>query len=163
MPTPNFFVIGAARSGTTSLYHYLKQHPQIYISPVKEPRFFAFKGVADNLDSYYEPSGSDIVKESITSFEAYCALFQGVSCEKAIGEASPLYLWSSKACENIHQTIPDAKLIAILRDPVERAFSHFLLNKESNCFAQAVQDELSHVRDGWFSGWRHIARGFYHI
>lgn len=163
---PNFLIIGAARSGTTSIYHYLKQHPQIYMSPVKEPRFFAYEN--EQFDSYYLPQGFELhANGSVTNREAYYSLFNGVSGEKAIGEASTLYLCSSKACENIHQTIPRAKLIVILRNPAERAYSHFVLNRQWNCesiadFTQAVHDELSQARDQWLMSWRYIERGFYY-
>ena len=123
MTMPNFLIIGAMRAGTTSLYHYLKQHPQVYMSPVKEPRFFALEGEKPDPG---RPTDERLMNHSITDIEAYRALFQAVSKETAIGEASPLYLYSPKAPERIRHYIPDAKLIAVLRDPVERAYSHFL-------------------------------------
>lgn len=165
MTVPNFLIIGAARAGTTSIYHYLKQHPQIYMSPIKEPRFFAYEN--ERFDSYYLPQGFELhINGSVTNREAYYSLFDGVSDEKAIGEASTVYLCSSKACENIYRSVPCAKLIVILRNPAERAFSHFVLNRQWDCepaadFTQAINDELSHVRDQWLMSWRYIERGSY--
>ena len=124
MTMPNFLIIGAMKAGTTSLFNYLKQHPQIYMSPVKEPRFFAIEG--EDLHFGEEDPRSRVWAGSVTTIDDYKALFDGVTAEKAIGEASPLYLCSSKASERIQYYLPNVRLIAILRHPVDRAFSHFL-------------------------------------
>ena len=134
MTMPNFLIIGAMKSGTTALYYYLEQHPQIYMSPVKEPNFFCSGG----------QEGSD--SESVTRIEAYQYLFKGVSDEKAIGEASHCYLYEPQAVALIQQHLPDAKLLAILRNPVDRAYSHFLHMVRTGTepltdFSQAVWEE----------------------
>src|SRR5215210_3583710 len=98
MTLPNFLVIGAMKSGTTALYYYLEQHPQIYMSPVKEPNFFCFEGRED-LDG-----------KSITRIGPYRDLFRHVSSEKAIGEASHCYLYEPKAAARIKYYVPNAKL-----------------------------------------------------
>lgn len=159
MTMPNFLVIGAAKAGTTSLYHYLAQHPQIYMSPIKEPRFFALEG------EQLKPS-DPINRKSITTLQDYLNLFEDVSGEKAIGEVSPIYISSPKAPERIQHYIPDVKIIAILRDPVERAYSHFvhIVQKEiepvSN-FMQALDEEEYYV--GNFLRKRpYIELGFYY-
>ena len=131
---PNFLIIGAMKSGTTALYYYLEQHPQIYMSPVKEPNFFCFAG----------QEGSE--SKSVTRIEAYRQLFKGVSEERAIGEASHCYLYEPGAVARIQQYVPEAKLVAILRNPVERAYSHFLHMVRSGTepltdFAQALREE----------------------
>jgi len=126
MTLPNFLIIGAAKSGTTSLYHYLKQHPQVYMSPIKEPSFFAFEGAKPVLQGPWKRWAA---RNFVTDLEAYRALFHGVSDEVAIGEASPVYLVHPRAPERIKHYIPDAKLLAILRDPVERAYSAYLMQK----------------------------------
>jgi hypothetical protein len=113
---PNFFLIGAGASGTTSLYHYLDQHPQVFMSPVKEPCFFA--------PELLELSGvrPDAI---ITSWGDYQALFGGVRDEVAIGEASVAYLASERAPGLIAERFPDARILAILRDPADRLFSKY--------------------------------------
>ncbi len=118
MPLPNFIVIGAGRSGTTSLHHYLGQHPEIYVSPLKELRYFAFDGV--------EPDPGPTPFYPIRTMEEYLAQFAGVTGEKAIGESSPAYLWSPVAAERIHQAIPQVRILAILRNPTERLYSTYL-------------------------------------
>lgn len=107
---PNFLVIGAPRSGTTSLYEYLRAHPDIYMSPVKEPDYFANE----------TPEALERKRPE------YEALFDKAREEARRGEASALYLAHPHAPENIRQAIPDARLVVVLRDPVERAYSHFL-------------------------------------
>lgn len=162
MIMPNFLIIGAAKSGTTALYHYLKQHPDIFMSPTKETEFFAFEG--EQLD--FRGPG-DTPRRSITQVEDYQAQFQAVSHQKAIGEASPLYLYSLKAPERIWHYTPSAKLITILRDPVERAYSQFLMfirdGRETTLdFAIALQQEETRIAHHWAWGWHYTRLGFYH-
>ena len=83
MTLPNFFIIGAAKSGTSSLYMYLKQHPEIYMSPVKEPHFFSF-----DSESKLTKGPGGAIPNAVTEFEAYQGLFDGVRDEKAVGEAA---------------------------------------------------------------------------
>ncbi|NER98733.1 MAG: sulfotransferase domain-containing protein [Symploca sp. SIO1B1] len=164
MPIPNFLVIGAAKSGTTSLYAYSKQHPEIYMSPLKEPRFFAFEG--EKID-FCGPGSNIFNQETITSIEAYRALFDGISDEKAIGEASPAYLCVPKAAECIYHYIPDVKLIVILRQPAERAYSSFLHTVKAGAelnidFTHALQEEEKRILNNWGFIWRHKTLGFYY-
>lgn len=118
MTMPNFLIVGAQKAGTTSLHYYLKQHPQIYMRPRKEPHFF--EGM--HWD-FYRPGR---IMLAVTDLADYQALFEGVTDEKAIGEASASYLYSPKAPTLIKRSIPDARLIAILRNPPDRAYSNFL-------------------------------------
>ena len=112
MTLPNFLVIGAAKAGTTTVYQYLKQHPQVYMSPRKEPHFFSRNGIKDY---------------PIPTLEDYKALFKSASDEIAIGEASTSYLTHPKAAERIQCHLPNAKLIAILRDPAYRTYSLYIM------------------------------------
>ena len=163
MAMPNFILFGAGRSGTTSLYHYLKQHPQIYLSPTKEPRFFAFEGRAL---SFQGPGDEErINKSSTTDLKSYQAHFDGVRNEKAIGEGSVSYLYYARAAERIRYHIPTAKLIALLRHPADRAYSNFLSLQElepAKNFAQALQEESSRVRSNWGHVWHYARRGYYY-
>ena len=162
MIRPNFLVIGAPSSGTTSLYSYLKQHPQIFMSSVKEPHFFSFAG------KEFEPTMIESYKQRrIDSLEEYQALFQGVSNEVAIGEASPSYIYTPSACQSIQQSIPDAKLIAILRNPVDRAYSNYMRCVRNNHepitdFAEALRQEPARIQDNWPPKWFYKLKGFYY-
>ena len=167
MTMPNFLVIGAAKSGTTSLYAYLNQHPEIYMSPVKETNFFAIEGKTLN----YKYTDSKVIDNYLaqckTDLKSYQELFQEVMDEKAIGEVSPMYLYDLKAPERIQNYIPDAKLIAILRNPVERAYSSFLHTIRENLepitdFSQAIQEEEHRRRSNWWWGFFYVHPGFYY-
>ncbi|MBE9129475.1 MULTISPECIES: sulfotransferase family protein [unclassified Coleofasciculus] len=119
MKLPNFIIIGVQKAGTTSVYNYLNQHPQIYMSPVKETNF---------LEKDWEelPNSS---KSKIDTLEKYCQLFEGAQDEIAIGEASPNYLFHyESSSRRIQRYVPNAKLIAILRNPAERAYSDYLMH-----------------------------------
>lgn len=108
---PDFFVIGAQKAGTTSLYEYLRQHPQIYMSPIKEPSYFAPEQC---------PGGPEF------TWESYLHLFAGAGTELALGEATATYLWSAAAPLRIAVRIPEARIVIILRNPIDRAFSQYL-------------------------------------
>jgi len=131
---PTFFVIGAPRSGTTSVYEYLNTHPDIFMSPVKEPEFFArpdfdvvARGCRRRSGSLDELAEMDPVMRP--HLERYQALFERAHGEKQRGEASSIYLAHPTAAEHLHDHVPNARLIAILRDPTERAYSHYVHTK----------------------------------
>ena len=165
MTLPNFLIIGAQKAGTTSLYHYLEQHPQIYMSPVKEPGFFDFEGEKPN---FCGPLDRNVYHHVTTTIEAYCDLFKGASNEIAIGEATTWYLYSQKAPERIRHYIPNAKLIAILRNPVDRAYSSFMHairdgREPLTDFAQALREEETRIERNWEYLWRYQDMGFYSV
>jgi Sulfotransferase domain len=134
---PNLFIVGAARAGTTSLYHYLGQHPEIYMSPLKEPDFFS---PGANPRRWVEKAYTE---------DAYLALFRGAGPEKLLGEASTSYLWFPTAAEAIHARVPLAKILIVLREPIERAYSHYLMDVsdgvEDRGFYEVIRDS---ARDG---------------
>ena len=161
MVLPNFLVIGAAKAGTSSVYSYLKQHPEIYMSEIKEPKFFSLEG--EELD-FAGPS-QYINHTSINNLDSYRELFEDVKDEIAIGEASPLYLYSAKAAQRIKHYIPQAKLIVILRHPAERAFSSFahLVREgfETSSFEAGLEAEPQRIADKWAPLWYYQDKGFY--
>jgi len=113
---PNFFIVGTAKAGTTSLYEYLKGVPGIYMSPVKEPNYFSVITTPSNheLSPYKDKT-------------KYQDLFSKVKNEKIIGEASPTYLADPDSPKLIHKVSPNAKILISLRDPIERIFSFYLM------------------------------------
>jgi hypothetical protein len=163
MRMPNFLIIGTMKAGTSSLYHYLKQHPEIFMSPIKEPHFFAFEeGIL-----FAGPGDHKLRPRQITNVEAYRNLFTGATDEKAVGEASTSYLYSPTAPACIRNHLPEAKLIAILRDPVERAYSNYLYwarrgYEPLTDFWQAIQAEQTRIRENWAPEWHYFSRGLYH-
>lgn len=164
MTMPNFLIIGAAKAGTTAAYRYLQQHPQIYMSPHKEPRFFALEGKP--LD--FRGPGDRSRFRFVTDIESYRALFDDVTDEIAIGEASPWYLYVPQAPERIVRYLPNVKLIAILREPVERAYSNFLHAVREGLeplrdFTQAMAAETERIESNWSYRWHYKQKGFYYI
>jgi hypothetical protein len=127
---PNFLIVGAMKSGTTSLARYLGAHPQAYLVPEKEVYFFERTDLwARGIDWYEER-------------------FAGAAAELAVGEASPSYMFYRRAVERMASVVPDARLIVMLREPVERAYSHYLhwrFDKviERRSFERAVEDEIA--------------------
>ena len=113
---PNFFIVGTTRAGTTSLWQYLQKIPGVYMSPVKEPDYF-------NPNTNYQGFSTIPIRDK----KKYLELFKDVKDETAIGEASPTYLADPQTPYLIHDVIPNARIIIMLRDPVERAFSEYLL------------------------------------
>ena len=148
---PNFFIVGAPRAGTTSLWEYLKNTKGVYMSPIKQPKYFSVS-VNDKIP----------LQRPIRKKQDYLKLFKDVKDEVAIGESTPSYLWDPQTPKLIHSVVPDAKIIMILRDPVERAFSHYLLTfgfgMEQSSFSDAIQKALKAPPD--YSG-RIIVAGFY--
>ncbi|WP_425390685.1 sulfotransferase family protein [Ekhidna sp.] len=147
--TPNFIIIGAGKSGTTSLYEYLLEHPEVYMSPVKETNFFALEG--EKLkDAKDDPDQMHHYPWSITEWSDYEDLFKGVTTEKAVGEVSPMYLYSEKAAVNIKRKLPNVKLIAILRNPVDRLYSRYMhLVRENRQPTNNFEDALKRETIWW--------------
>src|SRR5919109_2411298 len=127
---PNFFIVGAQRAGTTSLYHYLKEIPGVYMSQVKEPSYFA--------PNYIRRDPGRFLKDK----EEYLRLFENAGGYTAVGEASPSYLWDPDTPKLIHQTVPHARIIMILRDPIERAYSNYLMRMKYSGIKSSFYDEL---------------------
>jgi hypothetical protein len=166
---PNFFIAGAPKSGTTSLYHYLDQHPGIHMSRIKEPNYFASEIRLENFSEWLRPRAekdgptlhaylNGPMREKrfgglVTEWSDYLRLFRKAEDQKAIGEASVCYLWSESAAANIRRALPNARIIIILRNPVEMLFSMYLHNQRSEgsslSFRQAIQKGLEQ-RGGGF-------------
>lgn len=122
---PNFVVIGAMRCGTTSLYAYLRAHPEVFMSPEKETDYFSL----GELGPDEVPPGS--ARHRARTRYDYEWLFRAAGGARAVGEASPSYLFYPRSASRLHQAIPDAKLICILRDPIERAYSHYAFARKT--------------------------------
>lgn len=162
MTLPNFLIIGAAKSGTTALYHYLRQHPEVYMCPQKETNFFAYGEQKIRFAGPRDANDSDFI---ITTLESYKDQFKAASNETAVGEASPWYLYSTNAAANIERRLPNAKLIAVLRNPVDRAFSSYLHvykdGRESLSFEEGLLAEEDRIARGWEPVWHYRHAGLY--
>jgi hypothetical protein len=149
---PNFFVVGAARSGTTSLDRYLSQHPEIFITPRKDAHFFA----AEHFPRT-GPGDGVMNRKVMRDEEQYAQLFARLATEKAIGESSAFYLCLAGTAERIVQAIPDAKILMVLREPAARAYSAYMLLKrdgrETLSFEEGLSREEERKRQGFEPMW----------
>src|SRR4030095_7539079 len=163
---PNFFVVGAAKSGTTSLYEYMKMHPEIYMAPIKETHHFSTdidnskfrpnyaRSLNKNLSKFLEGDMSDgIFHAFVKDWDQYVKLYRKATEEKAIGEVTNSYLYSAEAAKNIIGRFPGAKVIMMLRNPVDRAFSHYLMDLrigyETENFMEALKKDMARNPKGW--------------
>lgn len=147
---PDFLVIGAARAGTTAIYSYLRQCPDIFMPRIKEPNFFAFEGQQLSCRG----PGADYINNSVTRLADYRGLFATAPVAAILGEASPLYLFAEQAAARIRHHAPDARLVVVLRNPVEQAFSHFMFATKQRIepladFVAALHAEDQRIADGW--------------
>ena len=127
---PNLFIVGQPKSGTTALHHFLGQHPEIYMSSIKEPHFFCADFHLESDRAYGKQRFFDFRNES-----AYLELFSKAKDVKIVGESSTNYLYSQVAPEKIHNFNPDAKIIMILREPAKFLYSlhsHYVKFTEEN-------------------------------
>lgn len=116
---PNFFIVGSIKSGTTTVYNQLKRHPDVFLPRVKEPNYFS------QFSSSVTPS---LVIQDTKDLRTYQRLYRRSGGYKAVGDASPFYLYNCGTPASIHSVAPHAKIVIILRDPVVRAYSHFLMD-----------------------------------
>jgi len=175
---PNFFVAGAAKAGTTTLAKMLDQHHQVYISPIKEPNYFSTdisiaqfaKDYRRNTfladDKYFTKRPLEKIHLSfIRNEDQYHSLFDEISEQKAIGECSTSYLFSEVAAQNIYQYNPDSRIIIILRNPVSRAFSHYLMalrfGYTTATFRQEIDNDFKKTTKGWGISRLYLELGMY--
>jgi len=118
---PNFLIIGAAKAGTTSLWKYCDEHPQVFMSRIKECNFFSYGD--PEMEAPWRPK-----RYAVKTLEEYGQLFDDVRDEQAIGEASPEYLRSTAAPVRINELLPGVKIVASLREPASRAYSGFQMH-----------------------------------
>jgi hypothetical protein len=159
---PNFIVAGVAKAGTTSLYYYLIQHPEIDI-PRKEVFYFA-KNFFNNIPTNNLPYFRD-KKRLVLTEEDYDAFYSKCS-KKAVGEVSTCYAYFyASAIPLIKGKLGDIPIIFLLRNPVERAFSAYMHfrrdNKEELVFADAIKQESERMEKHWDFMWYYIDLGFY--
>lgn len=159
---PNFLIVGAAKSGTTSFDRYLSDHPDIYIPPKKEAHYFStpdfpplFRGPGDDGMNLY----------TIRNRTEYEQLFNCVRHEKAIGESSVFYLYYPGTAKRIYSEIPDAKIIILLRNPVQRAYSAYMHlirdERETLCFEESLKTEQERKTGDFEPMWLYHELGLY--
>lgn len=163
---PSFLVIGAGKAGTTSLHRWLTEHPQVFVTRIKETNYFAYEASEREADDALRPHGHR--QFSIRSWGEYLNLFRGAEAFDARGEVSPIYLAWPSVPERIAARLPDVRLIAVLRHPVDRAYSSYLMHardsRERRSFAEAIRQELDGTGDRALSYGQlnYLRIGFYH-
>lgn len=158
----NFFIVGAAKSGTTSFVNYLSQHPDVFVPTIKEPKFFS---VQDNIFPHKGPGDKEVDEKVVKEISAYRRLFERGSDCKAIGEASVDYLYFPQVARRIKEYNPEARIIILLREPTERAFSAYLHmvrdGRENLSFEEALEAEGHRKAMNWEFFWYYRELGFY--
>jgi hypothetical protein len=163
MALPDFLVAGVPKAGTTALHAALSLHPGLYLSPIKEPKFFLTDGPPPTRGG---PGDALTYREHVWERDKYEALFDAAPPGVRRGEATPLYLYDPDAMRRIHDLIPDVKLIVIIRDPVERAHSNWTHLWSAGLepvgdFVGACAEEDRRIGAGWASFWHYTGLGRY--
>lgn len=147
----NFLIVGIQKGGTTSLWSYFRAHPDVFMPETKEVNFF--RSSADNWE---------------WGVEWYEQLFEGHDGERAVVEASPRYMYYENVPARIRQVNEDMRLVVVLQNPVDRAYSHYwhtVRNGEDDLpFEEAIERETERVQRSEFAGraYSYVSRGFYH-
>jgi Sulfotransferase family len=166
MGLPDFLIIGAPKAGSTALHAALEPHPQLFVTRPKEPKFFLTGGGRPTRDAHRGPGDAHSAREWIWQRERYERLFDAAPPGTLRGESTPFYLWDQAAHERIARAVPQVKLIAVIRDPVDRAYSNWThlrsdgLEPEAD-FRRACELEPQRARDGWAPFWRYLELGRY--
>jgi hypothetical protein len=163
MALPDFFVAGAPKAGTTAVHAALARHPSLYMSAVKEPKFFLTEGPPPSRGG---PGDVQTYREHVWRRDEYEALFDPAPPGTLRGESTPFYLYNREAQRRIRALVPGARLIVILRDPVERAHSNWTHLWSAGLdpvddFVAACAEEERRITAGWADFWRYTALGRY--
>jgi hypothetical protein len=161
---PDALIIGAPKAGTSALHAALARHPQVYASPVKEPKHFMCTDAPP--PAYVGPGDAHSQQEWVWRADDYAALFEPAPAGTVRLESTPFYLYLRSARRRIAEELPDAKLVVIVRDPIDRAYSNWMhlyvdgLEPEAD-FVAACRAEEERVRAGWAPFWHYRRMGRY--
>jgi Sulfotransferase family len=166
MALPDFFLLGAPKAGTTALHAALAQHPQLYLSPVKEPKFYLCDGRPPRGFGQRGPGDAHSAREWIWRRDRYEALFDPAPAGLLRGESTPFYLYDRAAQQRIQQDVPNARLLVVIRDPVDRAYSNWMHLRSDGLepiedFAGAWAAEGRRIEQGWAPFWHYRRLGLY--
>jgi hypothetical protein len=166
-PLPDFLIIGAPKAGSTALHDALATHPQLYASPIKEPKYFLTDGTPPDPAAQRGPGDAHSAREWLWRRRDYERLFAQAPAGSVRFESTPFYLWDRTSHVRIARTLGlDVKLIAVIRDPIDRAFSNWShlradgLEPEPD-FLSACLAEPQRVAAGWAPFWRYLELGRY--
>ena len=163
---PEFVIAGAPKAGTTALHAALATHPGLYLSPVKEPKYYLTDGRPPPRRGQRGPGDAHSAQEWIWRRERYLALFDGAPAGAVRGESTPFYLYDRAAQARLAADVPGIKVVVVVRDPVDRAYSNWAhlradgLEPEAD-FGAAVALEEQRIADGWAPFWHYRGLGRY--
>jgi hypothetical protein len=161
---PDFLIIGAPKAGSTALHAALAQHPQLFLSQVKEPKYYLCGDAPP--PTYTGPGDAHSNQEWVWRRSRYQALFRDAPDDALCGESTPFYLHSRDAQRRIAADLPDVKLVAVLRDPVDRLYSnwvHLWADGLEPCadVVEASEREAERIEQGWAPFWHYRGLGMY--
>ena len=159
---PNFFIVGGIKCGSTSLYQYLGQHNEIFMSKIKEPSYFSIYGGIQTETIFLKPEKGfkekQLPKKESSKFiqiseEDYVKLFESKGSEKIFGEATPHYLFDEESPYLIHKKCPNAKILISLRNPIDRCYAWYLSNtrtkEKQKSFKELIEEDLKKIKLGF--------------
>ncbi len=161
-PLPTFSVVGAPKCGTTSLFHYLGQHPGIFLPRQKELHYFTY----DILVSRVAGPGDDhVVRYACATRAEYERAFEPATTEPALGDVSPSYFEHPEVATRIRDELDDPRVVILLRNPIERTYSQYMHlvrdTRETLTFCEALDAEPERVEDGWGNIWHYTSNSFF--
>jgi Sulfotransferase family len=165
-PLPDFLILGAPKAGSTALHDALATHPQLFASPVKEPKYFLTGDRAPDPAEHRGPGDAHSSREWVWQRRDYERLFAAAPDGCRRFESTPFYLWDRRSHSRIASTLPHARFIAVIRDPIDRAFSNWThlwadgLEPEAD-FLTACRREHERIAAGWAPFWRYLELGRY--
>src|SRR3954452_9229037 len=163
---PTFFIAGAPKAGTTALHGALATHPGLYLSPVKEPKYYLTGGRRPHIQHHRGPGDAHSAREWMWQRDRYLSLFTDAPPGTVRGESTPFYLYDRDAHARIAADAPDARVVVVVRDPVDRAVSNWVhlradgLEPEAD-FLAAVRAEERRIAEGWAPFWHYRGLGRY--
>jgi len=163
-PEPDFLIVGAPKAGTTALHAALSRHPQVFMTQPKEPKHW----LCDDAPppAWRGPGDAHSQQEWLWRRSDYERLFEPAPPDSMRGESTPFYLWSRSAHRRIGEALPDVRLIAVVRDPVDRAYSNWMHLwcdglEPLDDFVEAFERQDERVARGWAPFWRYRELGEY--
>ncbi|WP_183095025.1 sulfotransferase family protein [Nocardioides stalactiti] len=163
-PEPDFLLVGAPKAGTTALHTALALHPDVFMTDPKEPKYWLCDGAPP--PHWNGPGDRHSQREWVWRHEEYADLFRAARPDQVRGESTPFYLWSEGAHRRIAEKLPRVKLVAVVRDPIDRAYSNWMHLWSDGLepiadFEEAFATEGERISAGWAPFWRYRELGCY--
>lgn len=163
MSYPNFYIVGAAKSGTTSLYAYLSKHPEVFLPKQKELHYFSYDDLKQRASG---PGDRQVISKLCSTERDYLRMYEGSDGFLAVGDVSPSYLFHTNAAARIRSVANNPKIVIILRNPADKAYSQYLHLKRNGrerlSFEAALRNEQQRAAKGWGDMFLYVSSGMYY-